>query len=194
MLKFNPTAQRQPFGGHHYPEYGVTFRGDSVEDVKAQLTKFRLNNSIPVGNPEQDILLFYAKHWPWLVKGDLSPKVTMEDADYAAWREWIYEEWKNPGSLITRKEACMRWEKCLTCPRNLKFSWQSTDESNELTRRAFLLRKGLEVPIGLGFCDLHKADLSVMVFLKQPEKHSNKKDGEAEPGCWFFEGQSPLSG
>ncbi len=183
VLKLNTNVKRQPFGGHHYPEYGVTFKGDSLDDLKEQVAKFRLSNNIPAGNPEQDILVFYAKHWPWLVKGD-GIDAKEECGNYVDWREWIYLAWKNPGSTITTKEAKDRWTVCEKCPHNKPFDWSISKESRELVRRAFLLRKGIDVPYYLGFCDYHKADLSVFTFLKEAEKLS-KKSGNNYPECWL---------
>lgn len=185
MLKLNTNAKRQPYGGHHYPEYGVTFKGETASEVIKQVAKFRLSNNIPAGDPEQDVLLYYAKNWPWLVKGSPFFRDTMVDADYDDWRAWIYDQWKNPGSTITTKEASQRWEICAKCPFNKAFAWKATDEIGELKKRTFLLRRGVDIPLSLGFCARHRADLGVLTFLKEAEKFSKKKEKDNFEACWL---------
>ncbi len=184
MLKIAPHQQRLPFGGHQYAEYGITFKGETFDVVKDKLTKFRLNNNIPAGNPGQEILAHYAKHWPWMVKSDgESPR--MESTEYIRWRDWIFRTWRTPPKkMVTPKEAKERWEKCLSCPMLRRRPMESTDESAELVRKAFILRRGIEVPTNLGFCALHGADLSVLVFTEPAKDFSDKKDTVQPECCW----------
>ncbi len=166
MLKINKDQKRLPVGGHHYIEYGKTFKGESVDEIEEQISAFRLANNIPAGNPKQEILAFYAKNWPWMVKEDREAVETISDEDYIAWREWVYSTWKNP-------------------PKLRKSRWESTDESSELVRRAYLLRRGIEVPINLTFCSCHRADLGVLVLTEQAKSYSARKDVEQPVNCWI---------
>lgn len=182
MLKFNKDQKRLPIGGHHYAEYGKTFKGKDVPDLSKQVAAFRLSNNIPAGNPEQEILTFYAQNWPYMVKEDREAVPVMEDVDYKAWRDWIYNAWSHPPKkLLTGKEAKERWEACLKCPARKTFPWKSTDESSELVRRAYVLRRGQETGVNNSFCDCYRADLSLFVFL---DGASVQKDPEAPKNCW----------
>src|SRR5690349_17404270 len=106
MLQLNTKQKRMPFGGHQYPEYGMVFRGETFKEVKDKLAKFRLDNNIPAGNPEQEILVHYLKNWPWMVIINDKPPASMGDEDYAKWRDWIHKTWKNPPRKhLTTKEA-----------------------------------------------------------------------------------------
>lgn len=189
MLKFREKSMRMPFGGHHYPDYGITFKGESFKEVVDKVRDFRLRNNIDVGEPDQDVLCFYAMHWPWLVSVDHKredpPK---ENAQFVAWREWIQKTWKKPPTrLVTVKEAKDRWAVCSTCPFNRPWDFRETKESAELTRRAFLLRKGVEVPEDLCYCDLHNADLGVFSFISSAKDYSAKNSEEHYGGCWVYE-------
>ncbi len=180
MLKINKDQKRLPVGGHHYPEYGKTFKGETVDELVKQVKAFRLANNIPAGNPEQEILMFYAKNWPFMVKEDREAKETVSDKDYTAWRQWIYDTWSHPPKkLITSKEAKERWDVCLSCPMMKRPAWKSTDESSELTRRAFVLRRGVETGVNNNFCSCHQVDLGVFVFLENQEKRQDQP-----VGCW----------
>jgi hypothetical protein len=188
MLKLNKDQLRQPYGGHQYYERGLLIAGDSFDDVKKKLIAFRLNNNIPEGDAEQDILHHYLKNWPWMVQDDSTRKPREEQPDYVAWRKWIYRIWNNPpNKIVSSKQASDRWEICKTCPFNKGMEWEETNESSELARRAFLLRRGIEVPKNLGFCSLHKWDLGVANFIENPKELSqndNKTDNRKCDQCW----------
>jgi hypothetical protein len=184
MLRLNPNSKKSPPGGHHYIEYGITFRGDTFKQVAEKLKDFRLHNNIPLGNPEQEILGFYAFSWPYLVK-DASEVVEDEAPDqFKEWRKWVQETWKNPPKkIVTLKEASDRWAVCENCPFNQQFKHDETDESAEIARRAFLLRRGMSVPDFLGFCSCHGTDLSAFVFFQPAKGFSSNKEVQPE-GCW----------
>jgi hypothetical protein len=189
MLKLKEKSCRMPYGGHHYPDCGVTFKGDSFQEVVDKLRDFRLRNNIEVGEPDQDVLCFYAIHWPWLVSVDRKrPDTPKENVQFAAWREWIQNAWKNPpAKFVTTKEAKDRWAICSTCPFNRPWDFSETKESAELTRRAYLLRKGIDVPSDLQFCDLHRADIGAFSFISSAKDYSAKNSEEHYDGCWVYE-------
>lgn len=185
MLKLNPNMKREPFGGHHYPQYGMTFRGDTLGKVIIDLTAFRLNNNIPAGSPEQDVLNYYAEKFPYMVMADEDRSDSPQDRDYTLWRDWIYGAWRRPPKkFVSVKEASNRWEICLVCPMHRPTDWTKTDESRELSRRSFLLTRGVDTPAKLGYCRLHHCDLSAFVFIDGVKEFSAKKDGEELESCW----------
>ncbi len=187
MLSLNRAQQRLPIGGHQFPESGITLRGDTFDEVVKELTDFRLNNGKPLGNPKMEVLLYYAKNWPYMVKDDLRPNEEEKtNENYQRWMSWIHTMWKTPPvKLLTPKEASYRWDKCKECPMNKKKDWPSSPESGEVDRRAYLLRQGIEVPKDIGFCSCHAADVAILSFLEAPEKSSNKKKDETQPEqCW----------
>lgn len=185
MLKLNKDQKRQPIGGHQYHESGVTFKGDTFEQVVANLTAFRRFNCLPTGNPDQDVLLYYLNHWPFMVKEDRNAVQPVFSSEFTEWRDWVVGLWnKPPKKMLAIKEAKERWKICLDCPMNKKKGWIETNESAELTKRAFMLRRGAEVPEQLNFCSCHKADLSVFPFLDSPSLYSAMKDGKKPEACW----------
>lgn len=186
MLKLNPNQKRQPFGGHQFfdSQKAVSFRGNTFEDVKNKLTSYRINNGIPVGNPEQEILQYYATHWPFMVMPCETANANALSPKYLGWREFVSKSWLiPPKKFITSKEAQERWKICCECPFNQLKDWKETDESSELTRRAFVLRRGIDVPEYLGYCSLHRVDLGVFCFLDQAELPK-----KVEAPCWINSG------
>jgi hypothetical protein len=185
MLKLKENQKRQPVGGHHFTSHSTTFKGDTFYDVVKKLRQFRLINGLPVGDPAQEVLNYYAKNWPFMVMVSEENPTRVTKEEYVKWREWVQKTWENPPKkTITTKEAKLRWDVCLKCPFNKQFSWEGTDESAEITRRAFILRKGIEVPIGLGFCGLHSADLSVFVWIDNSKEFSSNKEEKQPSECW----------
>jgi hypothetical protein len=187
MYKLNSNQKRLPFGGHHfYEKDGHMFKGETFKEVADKLSGYRINNNIPVGDPEQEILRYYWMNFPWMVKDVLETRPVARNEDYDSWRGWVSRIWKSPPKkLVTRKEASIRWEACKECPFNIQKSWSETDESSELSRRAMLIRKGAEVPEYIGFCSLHGWDLSIATFADAPNSISDKKKDGANPdGCW----------
>jgi hypothetical protein len=185
MFKLNQDQKRLPLGGHHFTEKGHTIKADTFKQVVEKLEQYRLNNNMAVGQPDQDVLFYYALNFPWMVKEDGKPD-PIEPEDYKAWRSWIQKTWnKPPKKIITRKEASTRWEVCKLCPHNRTIGWPDSVEASQFARKAFLIRRGIEIPEDLGYCDLHKADLGVFTLTETPSSHSEKpKDIANEPSCW----------
>lgn len=185
MLEYNKDQKRLPIGGHHFNAYGATFTGETFHEVVSKLAEFKRNNNIAAGNPEQEVLMFYFKNWPYMVKMSEKPQPFEPKGDYDYWRDWIFATWKKPPSkFITSAEAKERWDVCRNCGFLKKLNWPETKESTELARRAFILSRGMTSPDFLGYCSLHKAHLPALVFVDNPAPFSAKKEGDEPSECW----------
>jgi hypothetical protein len=186
----NKDQQRRPFGGHHFPEMGMVLRSEKFEDLVKRVKEVRIINGNPIGNPEQEILRYYAERFPFMVKSGQSPDQPIVPSDYLKWRDWIRLMWfQAPNKIVSRKEASTRWEKCLACPMNRKIDWAVGEEAKEFEKRSFLIRHGQNTPDNLGFCTCHRWDSRVVVFLDAPEKLSNKREGDTQPPeCFVSDG------
>lgn len=185
MLKLNKDQQRIPLGGHHFSKHGTTFRGETFQEVVSKLSDFRVANSLQLGDPEQDVLQFYATNWPYMVTSDGLSKPIDPQHDYEKWRKWVFDTWRRPPiKFIIPSEAEERWKVCEKCPFLKKKSWPNTKEAAEVARKAFILARGMKTPEFLGFCSLHLADLPALVFVDQPKSFSGMKDGETFKDCW----------
>ena len=185
MLRYNKNQHRSPIGGHHFSDHGVMFRGDTFDEVVEKIRNFRITNALPLGEPSQDVLRFYAKNFPYMVVADGAETKEEGDAKRNSWRSWVFETWRNPPKkVIVTKDAERRWEICKKCPYNRSIENYKNSEDKEIRKRAYLLRKGIDIPSGLGFCSLHKADLSVFTFIEDAKAHSHAKDGDKHEKCW----------
>lgn len=186
MLKINKDQMRLPHGGHHYLEDDFMMKGDTFDEVKSKLAEFRLNNNRPVGNPGQDILAYYAVNFPYMVRED-DTEIPEETNEFMSWRAWVQKTWVHPPKkTLTMKEASFRWDVCKTCPCNLPIeSGQRPSEFEQITRKAFMLRKGAKIPSELGYCSLHHFDLGVATFIETPRDHSEQREDTPNyPRCW----------
>lgn len=187
MPILNKNQHRRPFGGHHYPELGLVVRSNTFEGVVQKVKELRLNNGHPEGDVEQDVLRYYAEHFPYMVQSGDTKGPALQPSNYFKWRDWIRYMWYDPAKkMVTKKEAQLRWETCKNCPFNVPKNWKETDESAEFTRRAYLLRVGQEIPDYLGFCSCHRVDLGLFTFLDEPAKVSNKNKGDVQPKECFL--------
>lgn len=185
--QLNPSQKREPFGGHHFRENGVTLKGDTVQEVVELLTDFRIVNGKPVGNPLQEIIDYYAKDFPWMVEMDISGKEDKPDnPDYVAWRSFISSVWgKNHGKFLTKKEASFRWAICKGCPHNVGTPWPESREATEFSRKSLLLRRGENIPEKYCYCDLHRNDIGVVSFQESASEFSRKETNKSNhSGCW----------
>lgn len=186
IWKLRPGQQLRPIGGHHFIEDGVKFEGDTPEEVVTKLSDYRLNNGAPIGQPMQELLSYYAKNWPFMVDEDYGAEPPQTPSlRLTKWVEWVRSMWGKPSlKQITPKEAVTRWEVCLICPANVQLD-PSTPEQMETKRKAFMLRRGQDVPAKLGFCSCHRWDLPSAVFIEAPVVVSGKlKDAVQPPNCW----------
>jgi len=187
VLELNKNQKRLPIGGHHFRDHSVTFRGETLDEVVKKLTSFRASNNIPAGNPEQEVLFFYAKNWPYMVKRSENEEQQAIDNDYVAWRDSVYKLWsKQPPKFIPQLEAIERWNVCETCPNLVKIDWPTSPEMTELLHRTFLLSRGLQTPSFLGYCARHSTDLRSVVYVESPTSLSSKKDGQQPEKCWIL--------
>lgn len=186
MLQLNKDQQRLPIGGHHYPSYGMTFRGETMVEVAKKLGEYRLTNNYPIGEPQQDVLGYYAKNWPFMVKNVESEVIETQDDDYVNWRDWVFRTWKKPPSkFLSGAEIKPRLEVCETCPFNKEINWSRSEELTEVLKRAFILKRGMPTPENIGYCACHRADLSTLVFIENAAGFSNKLNETTEPkACW----------
>lgn len=187
MIVLRKDQQRRPFGGHHYPEMGMVVRAEKFEDLVEKVGELRIRNNHPIGRPEEEILRYYAEHYPFMVSyAGQDQKLLEEPMKYKRWRQWVQTIWRHPPKrLVTPKEASFRWEVCEKCPKNVRMDWAESDESAEITRRSFMLRAGQDSPEYLGYCSCHRADLASFSFINEPVSFSAKEKGGGQPeACW----------
>lgn len=187
MIILNKDQQRRPIGGHHFPEEGRTFSGETLEEVVKRIREWRISNGRPVGDPEADVIRFYSENFPYMVIEDenVDPKPGPSE-DYVRYRHWIQATWKNPPKkLVPNREAKERQAVCDNCPKKKIVDWGSSEEARELERRSFVLRCGIHTSVTTGYCTCHRWDIGTIVTFHGPEQFSAKeKDTIVPESCW----------
>lgn len=126
-----PKSSVIPPGGFHYIEKhnGVEIRIDShsVEATAAAVLKFRLNNGVPPGNPQQDVFDFICKQWPHFCHDNnpdylQSPPPPREEHMSRRAVNHMVRVWNLGGeNAVSEGEAERRAAICAACPMNVDY-------------------------------------------------------------------------
>lgn len=185
MKTLNKDAQRKPIGGHHFTDRGQIIRGDTFREVVQGVEDFRLANGYPLGHPEQEVLAYYEAIAPWLVvesAGEgLLPSIPKH---LEPLRDWLNGVWKAGNvvlaSKIDVKERCVG---CEGCKYATEIDWDCSVETEELRKRAELIKGMRPTPLDESYCRLHKWHNGVAVSLLKPRVNAAAK--ERSPGKCF---------
>lgn len=184
--RLKQSQQRQPTGGHHIFTNNIMFKGESAPDVAEKVAEYRLINSIPEGDPEAEIVEYYAKKFPWMVEKHMDwTAPPPKNQRYEWWSKWIRRTWRSPPpDFAATQTASERQEVCKTCPFMKSKSWKETSESMELEKRAYLLRRSGKISEEIGICGLHKADIGVLSYSINPAKLCEEPTKAPPEKCW----------
>jgi hypothetical protein len=185
MYVLKKNSHKAPFGGHQFHEYGTTIKAESYPELLEKVKNFRLTNSLPFGNPDQDILHYYVENWPWLVER-ADDVFVAPDAHYESWKAWVQKTWKKPPSkIVATAQAKTRWEVCQKCPFNRPINFPASPELDEAKKRTFLMKRGIDTPPTIGYCAVHRCDIGVLSFVDNAKDFSSKKPkGGSYEDCW----------
>jgi hypothetical protein len=182
MIVLNESQQREPIGGHHFPEGAHVIKGKTFDEVVHGLTDYRITNGKPVGNPKREVLEYYDRNFPYMTQKGEGPYVPDVREDYIRYRSWVFSTWKNPPKkTVTTKEATLRHEICDKCSERKPASWGSSQEAEELARRSFMLRCGLKTCGADGYCSCNRWPIETSVFLDQADQFSAKEPEVERP-------------
>lgn len=57
----------RPAIGWTFVDKGVSFFGDSIEELSNNVVRYRLSTGVPVGEPEKEITAYLLSQRPWLL-------------------------------------------------------------------------------------------------------------------------------
>lgn len=189
-----------PPGGFHFVEKyaGTEIRliGDSVDNLAANLEKYRLTNGIPLANPKQEIVDYICGNWPHFCNEtehtgylDASLSAMLTSASRVA--AWVTRLWNiGADNFVTPKEADRRAAICQTCPMNQDFRAGGCSSCVQGTDRlAFLWLSNRAVTDhkqwhALKACRATGAHLQAGVFAdRQPDMRDEEKL-QLPAECW----------
>jgi len=185
-LRLKENSMRIPFGGHHFKDRAIMFKADSFDELVDKIRVFRIANSVKVGNPEEEILIYYAKNWPWLVEENPEPEETKENPRYEKWRDFIFGMKKTPiRKYANEREMRTRYETCEKCKYRKRVNPKERDEFDALKAKIFVLCRGSMICGMDQFCDLHQAPIPVLLAAETTKDLIPPKDGNGSEDCWI---------
>lgn len=118
-----------PPGGWHFEAHGQKFRAGTEDQLKVQITEFRIRNNIPPGDVNQEINDYYCEKWPDACFKDYRHERQPAVGEPLGQRvvRWATAMWhgrpKGGHKLVSQDEANRRASICLSCPMNR--AWQA---------------------------------------------------------------------
>lgn len=173
---------KPPHGNHHFPCHGLTFRAKDVDELILALTTYRMNNSLPLGHPEQEIADYYATISPWLVReSSVQPVASngvrqiVAEHTMAIWYG-KYERLQSHSPIVEERSAV-----CAACPyAETALNDPQTSYWNDAATKAALMTGDMDVA-KKGWCTHHKWLISLACRLVTPEKVATKPVPDC---CW----------
>ena len=114
-----------PPGGFHIEVEGLRIDGSSYQDVAEKLLRYRLQNSLPPGNPMAEVLDYVCGRWPHFCS-DTAPVSPSQQkpapslsARVTAWMAALYRNLRGTSAeqnYVNQSEADRRASICLSCP------------------------------------------------------------------------------
>lgn len=175
---------RVPPTGHYFVDSSeTTYRAKSIPLLIKAVEKFRLNNSLPAGNPAKEVEDFYAIHFGWLIskEGEM-PKDKEEDP----MRTWLNRTWRTPPKAHDWAETLKAKERLQVCGR-CRFNDASGILSQVNLRRLIILGAG-RIAMAASCCKIHGWECGLAVWIERPISLT----GEQVPGCWANTGAEPI--
>lgn len=174
---------RIPPGGHHFVEAnGMMIRAKSRTEVVAAISAYRAKNSLPLGDPENELKRYYSRIAPYLVRirgaDESNPNGLRQQCS-----ENIHAAWYGRFELAKKINAA-HVDICRQCPaRANKFDDNDpiTVYSEEAEIRASYMIGMLDTTSD-GICRHHKMPLSVLNRLADPGPIASP---DAPAQCWI---------
>jgi len=189
MLIVHTAHAKPPQGGHRFPQGDTVLRSDNVPDLLDKMELFRAANGLKLGDPQDDLALYYLKIAPFLVKRHEINQPPDRAKDSIAVSESIMRYWrKHPETLADDHPFIdLRRKKCEECPINKKFPVHEGKYRvyfNLSHQRAQLMAKDRDFDIH-GLCSWNWTPVDLFIRLKDPVKYIEEEElPEVPKPCW----------
>jgi hypothetical protein len=184
-------------GGWHYEDaagYRIPLRGElpSAQSVIDALMQHRLENNIPVGDPQADMENFVCSRFPTYCRPKtptLPPARPHGTRNVDIVTEWANALYVNVGrlALVPAREAQARSETCVRCPMQMSWAEDCPPCVTSAQRLLMILRQGKDVPLGpsgtLNGCACHGWDNRTAVWFDRAHLPPKANPGAPEM-CW----------
>ena len=191
-----------PPGGWHYlqktPLGEVRLDGaDKIATIDA-ITQFRINNSITLGSPEDDLDNFICSQWPHFCGSAsiLGEPYVQEYSEPKNFREvvtgWLANKYSQTGkaALVDEETAEERAQICNTCPQNREWKIGCPPCVTNAERIALMVAQNHKTETKVMGCAIAGHDNATAVHLPEPLlRHRNRYTEELQsdaPHCWML--------
>lgn len=186
MLTVRRSHAKPPSGGHRFPIGEAFVRGETVEEVLTKIEEHRAENSLPLGNPEEDLGTYYRSIAPHLVRGDAdaSPRPTNAVQIVA---EAIMKFWKDHPVIIPIDSPYLQMRRvvCEGCPMMQPFPTGAEGYyAKKAIQRASLLTQDREFQKH-GYCGWSRLPVALIVRMGKPGDLERLQDRPKV--CWVIE-------
>jgi hypothetical protein len=196
-----PKQSIVPPGGFHFNEHHngaeIKLTGDSVENLAANIEKYRLTNGIPLGDPTKEVIDYICGNWPHFCNdNDRStfnegnrPDSTAGLATRVA--HWMTRLWNiGAGNFVSDAEAKRRADICAGCAMHKDFRAGGCSSCVQGTDKlAFIWSTGkilqdLKLWHSLRACRATGAHLQASIFAKTQPDATEQETIQLSPQCW----------
>jgi hypothetical protein len=183
-----------PPGGHHIEIDGIKIEGSSYQEVAEKLLRYRLENSLPPGNPLGEVLDYTCNKWPHFCS-DTSPvapanrPATSMATRVTGWMAALYRTLRGTNidhSYVGQAEADRRAAVCLSCPFHVEWRRGCSSCIEGTQRIGHTFRGGRQAAneSKLMSCSIIGHEAKTAVWVKTPPPLTAEEHGALPEHCW----------
>ncbi len=193
-----PKTSVIPPGGFHFIEKTPTgefkIESTSLASVQAALLTYRLNNNVPVGNPQQEVVDYICNNWPHFCSDNAEPYLVPANPisreahlsrRVSDWTRQIFD--LGSDNTVAPAEAERRAAICAACPLNADFHAGACGpcvESLERIGFVWLRNRKTSFDEKLGGCKACGSFNRVAVQASKLPPLTDADKAALDPKCW----------
>jgi hypothetical protein len=181
-----------PPGGHHYMESDFRITGSSYKNLLDNVTSYRAENHIPVGDVEGDVTNYICGNWPHFCHGvdmvvvtSVSSQTASGDLmqDIGTWARNILHSNKRI-NLVSDELAEERAKICRQCPNNVNWRGGCSSCIAATDRICASIRNARDTKSSavLGGCRMLRHDNRTAIFF---DKETLSASNDLPDFCWL---------
>jgi hypothetical protein len=181
-----------PPGGHHYMESDVKITGSSYKNLLENVTNYRAENHIPLGDVEGDVTNYICGNWPHFCHGVDMVVVTSVTSptgrselmnDISTWARNILHS-NERTQLVSDDLAEQRAKICRQCPNNVNWRGGCSSCIAATDRICASIRNARDTKSSavLGGCKLLRHDNRTAIFF---DKDKLSESNDLPEFCWL---------
>lgn len=162
----------------------------SPERLLASIRNFRINQHLPMGEPERDLANYILERCPanrlfGRAAAPDQPRVRQIKPMAERLREWLSSDRTRPKRLVGQDEALKRAQICAECTQN-QLRWESScvQCNDQVESEGRLMRQKVQAPMDdeLGGCRIYGMYLPAATFLDRDELPDRNEKSPSK--CW----------